>query len=69
MPPSQLKETTMDPNTRRLLKVRLPKRDFNGADKRREADRIVATLMGKKPELRFSYIREHAEDVLSQLDI
>ncbi len=69
MPPSQLKETTMDPNTRKLLRVHLPKRDLNGADKRREADRLVSTLMGKKPELRFSYIREHSQDVLSQLDI
>ena len=69
MPPSQLKETTMNPNTRRLLKVNLPKRDLDGADKRREADRLVTTLMGKKPELRFGYIREHSVDVLSQLDI
>ena len=69
MPPSQLKETTMSPETRRLLKVHLPKRDIEGADKRRDADRLVTTLMGKKPELRFSYIREHADDVLSQLDI
>ncbi len=69
MPPSQLKETTMNPNTRRLLRIKLPKRDLDGADKRREADRLVTTLMGKKPELRFGYIREHSEDVLSQLDI
>ena len=69
MPPSQLKETTMNPSTRRLLRVNLPKRDLDGADKRREADRLVTTLMGKKPELRFGYIREHSEDVLSQLDI
>jgi len=69
MPPSQLKETTMNPSTRRLLQVNLPKRDLDGADKRREADRLVTTLMGKKPELRFGYIREHSVDVLSQLDI
>ena len=69
MPPSQLKETTMNPSTRRLLRVNLPKRDLDGADKRREADKLVTTLMGKKPELRFGYIREHSEDVLSQLDI
>ena len=69
MPPLQLKETTMDPNTRRLVRVHLPKRDLNGAEKRREVDRLVITLMGKKPELRFNYIREHAEDVSSQLDI
>ncbi len=69
MPPSQLKETTMDPNTRKLARIHLPKRDLSGADKRREADRLVTTLMGKKPELRFGYIRDHAENVISQLDI
>ena len=69
MPPSQLKETTMNPDSRRLLQVHLPKRDIEGADKRRDTDRIVTTLMGKKPELRFSYIREHADEILSQLDV
>ena len=29
MPPSQLKETTMNPNSRTLLKVTLPKRDVD----------------------------------------
>ena len=63
MPPSQLKETTMSPKTRKLLKVTIPKRDINEADKRREVDSLVNILMGKKPELRFKYIQENASNV------
>ena len=63
MPPAQLKETTMSPKTRKLLKVIVPKRDINEADKRREVDSLVNILMGKKPELRFKYIQENASSV------
>ena len=69
MPPAQLKETTMSKDSRRLLQVRLPRRDADGADARREVDRLVTTLMGKKPELRFGYIRDHAAEVLAELDV
>jgi topoisomerase-4 subunit B len=69
MPPAQLKETTMNKLTRRLLQVNLPMRDMSGADARREVDRLVTTLMGKKPELRFGYIRDHAYEVLEDLDV
>ena len=69
MPPSQLKETTMNPASRRLLRVDLPRRDTEGADLRRDTDQLVNTLMGKKAELRFGYIRDHAEDVLAELDV
>ncbi|NDA08403.1 MAG: DNA topoisomerase IV subunit B, partial [Alphaproteobacteria bacterium] len=69
MPPAQLKETTMKQDTRRLLQVNLPKRDAEGADDRRRVDSLVNTLMGRKPELRFAYIRDHAADVLAELDI
>ncbi len=68
MPPAQLKETTMSPKTRKLLKVTIPKRDINEADKRREVDSLVNILMGKKPELRFKYIQENANNV-SEYDI
>ena len=60
MTPSQLKSTTMLPSTRSLARVTVT------ADMREAADRLVDTLMGKKPELRFRYIQEHAafvEDV------
>ena len=69
MPPAQLKETTMNAATRRLLRVELPRRDTIGADARRGVDQLVNTLMGKKAELRFGYIRDHAEDVLADLDV
>ncbi len=69
MPPAQLKETTMNPESRRLLRVDLPKRDSEGADIRRDTDQLVNTLMGKKAELRFGYIRDHADDVLADLDV
>ncbi len=63
MPPAQLKETTMSPKTRKLLKVTIPKRDISEADKRREVDSLVKILMGKNPELRFKYIQENASNV------
>jgi topoisomerase-4 subunit B len=59
----------MKQDTRRLLQVNLPKRDAEGADDRRRVDGLVNTLMGRKPELRFAYIRDHAADVLAELDI
>ena len=69
MPPAQLKETTMAVSSRRLLQVALPLRDSDGADERRRVDGLVNTLMGRKPELRFAYIRDHAAEVLAELDI
>jgi topoisomerase-4 subunit B len=69
MPPAQLKETTMSKDSRRLLRVELPLRDATGADERRGVDSLVNTLMGKKAELRFGYIRDHAEDVIASLDV
>ena len=68
MPPSQLKETTMNPQTRVLLKITLPKRDINEADDRRLVDELVNILMGKKPELRFKYIQENA-NLVDEYDI
>ena len=68
MPPAQIKETTMSPKTRKLLKVTVPKRDIVEADKRREIDSLVNILMGKKPELRFKYIQENASNI-SEYDI
>ena len=68
MPPSQLKETTMNPNSRTLLKVTLPKRDVDEADQRRLVDELVNILMGKKPELRFKYIQENA-NLIDNFDI
>lgn len=64
MPPAQLKETTMDPNKRVLLRVTIPTGE--GAEIKTEARKtakLVDSLMGKKPELRFAFIQEHARFV------
>lgn len=64
MPPAQLKETTMDPAKRTLLRVTLPEgNDADDTRAQRETSGLVETLMGKKPEKRFEYIQEHAEFV------
>ena len=68
MPPSQLKETTMSPKTRKLLKITVPKRSIEEADQRRLVDELVNILMGKKPELRFKYIQENA-NLVNNFDI
>jgi topoisomerase-4 subunit B len=47
----------------------LPLRDAVGADLRRHTDQLVNTLMGKKAELRFGYIRDHAEHARANLDV
>ncbi|WP_340149704.1 DNA topoisomerase IV subunit B [uncultured Sneathiella sp.] len=62
MPPAQLKETTMNPEKRVLLKVDVPMEEFGET-----ADR-VESLMGKRPELRFSFIQENAQYV-EDLDV
>lgn len=54
MTPPQLKATTMNPQTRSLARVTIDDAF------REEADDLVETLMGKKAELRFQYIQEHA---------
>ena len=69
MPAKQLKETTMDPNKRILLRVTLV--DVKGAEKRaqlKEADSLVERLMGRKPEARFAFIQENARFV-EELDV
>jgi len=52
---AQLKETTMDPRKRTLLRVRVVE------DDRKATDRSVERLMGNKPEARFDFIQERAE--------
>ncbi len=65
MMPAQLKETTMAPGKRTLLRVEIAGRggDLNGldveADEAAAAD-IVEQLMGNKPEARFRFIQERA---------
>ncbi|MDL2402148.1 DNA topoisomerase IV subunit B [Rhizobium mayense] len=54
MLPAQLKETTMDPARRTLLRVEIDEVDFEGT---REA---VDNLMGTKADARFRFIQERA---------
>jgi topoisomerase IV subunit B len=57
MPPSQLKETTMDPAKRTLLKV------VAAPEERAATNALVESLMGRRPELRFAFIQERARTV------
>jgi topoisomerase-4 subunit B len=64
MPPAQLKETAMNPETRTLLRVTLPLRHTD--DEKKEAKQtadLVEQLMGRKPELRLAFIQEHAAEL------
>jgi topoisomerase-4 subunit B len=58
---NQLKETTMDPKTRTLLRVVLL------ADDREDTADSVERLMGTKAEARFAFIQEHAEFASEEL--
>ena len=57
MPPQQLRETTMDPAKRTLLKV------VTAPEERAATAELVESLMGRRPELRFQFIQEHAKSV------
>jgi topoisomerase-4 subunit B len=52
---AQLKETTMDPKKRTLLRIMLV------ADDRKSTEKSVERLMGVKAEARFEFIQENAE--------
>ncbi len=56
MPPASLKETTMDPRRRTLLRVVLPAEE----QERMRTSELIEALMGRKPELRFRFIQENA---------
>ncbi|MBK9587351.1 MAG: DNA topoisomerase IV subunit B [Sphingomonadales bacterium] len=59
MNPGQLRETTMDPKTRGLLRVTLPQE----YEERAGVKDLVDRLMGKNPEHRFTFIQENAARV------
>ena len=56
MNPQQLKETTMDPGSRSLIRITLP---AEYQDRQPVRD-LVDRLMGKNPEHRFNFIQSHA---------
>lgn len=60
MMPKVLWETTLNPKTRRLLRVAI--------DNALLTDRVISDLMGKDPSARFDFIMERAEDA-EQLDV
>jgi topoisomerase-4 subunit B len=65
MPARSLRATTMDPAQRTLLRVKLPERAdpaaLESADEGfRRTEKLVETLMGRRPELRFDYIQKNA---------
>ena len=62
MDAKDLKETTMDPASRKLIRVTIDE------DEPGETGDLVERLMGKKPELRFQYIQENARFV-EELDV
>ncbi len=56
MMPQQLKETTMNPETRSLIKITLPQE----YEERAGVKDLVDRLMGKNPEHRFQFIQANA---------
>ena len=62
MPPAQLKETTMDPARRTLLRVEIAEREGAATARR------VEELMGRRPESRLAFIQARA-DTVTALDL
>ncbi len=63
MPPGQLRDTTMAPDKRKLLKVALTDgagEPAVGLEARRSSEDLVDRLMGKRPETRLAFIQENA---------
>ncbi|KAF0231086.1 MAG: topoisomerase IV subunit [Beijerinckiaceae bacterium] len=63
MMPAQLKETTMDPKKRLMLRVNVI------ADDKAGTDDCVERLMGNKPEARFAFIQERAAFADELIDV
>ncbi len=59
MNPGQLRETTMDPRSRSLIRVTLPAEH----EQRNAVRELVDRLMGKNPEHRFAFIQANAAQV------
>jgi topoisomerase-4 subunit B len=59
MNPAQLRETTMDPKSRGLIRITLPQ-SYEERDGVRD---LVDRLMGRNPEHRFNFIQNHAAEL------
>ena len=59
MNPGQLRETTMNPETRSLIRITLPQ-EF---EQRAVVKELVDQLMGRNPEHRFNFIQNRAGDL------
>jgi topoisomerase-4 subunit B len=59
MNPSQLRETTMDPKSRSLIRITLPPEH----EQRYAIAELVDQLMGRNPEHRFNFIQNRAGEV------
>ena len=59
MNPNQLRETTMDPDSRSLIRITLPQ-EF---EQRAVVKELVDQLMGRNPEHRFNFIQNNAGDM------
>ena len=59
---SQLKDTTMNPKTRKMIRITIDD------DNLPSTEALVETLMGKRADLRFQYIQDHAQ-FIEELDI
>lgn len=62
MNPSQLKSTTMDPKTRTLARITIDPSALP------TTEALVETLMGKRADLRFQYIQDHAQ-FIEEVDV
>lgn len=71
MPSKQLKETTMDPEKRILLRITVPsEKDEDSIIESKNTSKLVDSLMGKRPELRFKFIQEKSQFLdASHLDV
>jgi topoisomerase-4 subunit B len=62
MMPAQLRETTMSPKTRTLLRVAIREDEVvEGEANGNRTAALIESLMGRRPELRFAYIQENAK--------
>ena len=70
MPSAQLKDTTMDPAKRTLLRVMLEDAATATTKGAKGTADLVERLMGRKPELRFQFIQENADKLAdAELDV